>query len=77
MPEAVVGLREFVKEHRMTQEQFADSIGMRREHVSRVMNGKVDISDEFIGRFARIYGFELAALIFGHNGTVHAEEQPA
>ena len=58
-------LKSFVAQQRMTHRQFAEHIGMNRVSTSRVLAGSQRISEEFIGRFSLVYGFQAADEVFG------------
>lgn len=64
-------LREWLSEQKMTVTELARQLAYARPYVSDVLNGAEPVSDGFIGRFAKCFGFEQAKAIF--NGK--CEEQ--
>lgn len=53
-------LKDWLKEHRLTQTQFAAEMGITTEHANRVLNGNMTMSDKFRWRFGEVYGFDAA-----------------
>lgn len=58
-------LRQFTKEHGMTQTELAMALGLAQESVSRIMTGKQDLTERFIGKFFIAFGPEAAERVFG------------
>jgi len=56
-------LRAFIQQ-RGSQSKVAREMGISREHLCRVLRGRVALSEKFIGRFAQTYGFDAAAAVF-------------
>ncbi len=53
-------LKTWLTEQKMTQTDFARQMGLAQEHVNRVLNGKMPMSDGFRWRFGELYGFDTA-----------------
>ena len=61
-------LREFLKDRQMTQADLANALGMTRQHVNGIINGKRPLTSSFIGKFGSQYGWDTAGRILGANG---------
>jgi plasmid maintenance system antidote protein VapI len=59
------GLRSWLTQQDMTVKEFASRLGYARPHVSNVLNGAEPVTDGFIGRFSKVFGFAAAAEVFG------------
>jgi plasmid maintenance system antidote protein VapI len=57
-------IREWLEEQNMTVTELARQLGYARPHVSDMLNGAEPISDGFIGRFAKCFGFDQAQAVF-------------
>jgi plasmid maintenance system antidote protein VapI len=58
-------LRGFIRSQNMTQNEFAECLGLRRETVSRFVSGSEPITSRFIGDFFLAFGPEATAVVFG------------
>jgi len=63
--ELTVRLREWVQETGQYQKDVAKDLGITVEHMSRIMNGRLNVTTDIIGRFALCYGFATARDVFG------------
>ena len=59
-------LREWLSEQKMTVTELARQLAYARPYVSDVLNGAEPVSDGFVGRFAKVYGFETAQRVFAN-----------
>jgi transcriptional regulator with XRE-family HTH domain len=59
-----IQLRVWLRDNGMTQEALAEKLGYRRESVTAALRNE-HMSDEFIGRFAQTFGFDVAERVFG------------
>ena len=66
------GLRQFLTDNNMTQREMAAQLGIAEEYLSRVLNGKTPVTPSFRGNFADVYGYEMAAAVFGNNKLAEA-----
>lgn len=57
-------LRSFIRSQNMTQNEFAERLGLRRETVSRFVSGSEPITSGFIGDFFLAFGPDATAAIF-------------
>ena len=67
-------LRQFTKERGLTQTELAEALGLTQESVSRIMTGKQELTERFIGKFFLAYGPAATAAIFAGASTA---ETPA
>lgn len=58
-------LRQFTKDNGLTQTELALALGLAQESVSRIMAGKQDLTERFIGKFFMAYGPEATERVFG------------
>lgn len=58
-------LRQFTKDNNLTQAELALALGLAQESVSRIMTGKQDLTERFIGKFFMAYGTEATERVFG------------
>lgn len=47
-------LNDWLHDNNMTQQELADKLGVTRETVNRMANGKP--TDSFVGKFAKVFG---------------------
>jgi len=58
-------LRQFAKEHGLTQAKLALDLGLTQESVSRIMTGKQELTERFVGKFFMAYGPDATEQVFG------------
>lgn len=58
-------IRKMRKEHRLTQEQLADELGISREYLGKLETGKRGASIDILIQIAEIYQVSLDYLILG------------
>lgn len=69
-------LQQFAQERKLAPGELAKRLNMSTRHVYRLLNGEYPITDSFIGSFARAFGFDVAAEIFGQTETERAGGTP-
>lgn len=62
-------------ERQLNQAELAAKLGVEPPYVSMILSGKKPITYGIIGRFAKAFGFEVAAELFGDDCEESAEEQ--
>ena len=69
MTEKQQRLIEWRNEQGITWTELASRLGFDLSYIFRIANGERPVTDSFIGRFAQVYGFDVAAQVFGQAET--------
>lgn len=70
-------LKRFIEKSGRTQRETASLLGMTEEHLSRVVNSKTKVTDEFVGRFVATFGAAAYDTVFGDSATPAVSEAVA
>jgi len=68
-------LKLFLQEQHITQAELGRRVRAAHSYISRVMHGKLRVSDAFRWRFALAFGFEKAIAILGTGANGSAAEE--
>jgi transcriptional regulator with XRE-family HTH domain len=64
-------IKDFIAQRELSQVQMARDLGYSEEYLSRVINGKSNMTDAFRWRFLEVYGITAMGAL---NGDDHAND---
>lgn len=67
-------LEQIRKEKRLPAKEFCQKAGVDNSNYSKAVNGKINLSDDMIRRFCKTYNISEAYLRFGHDYSVHPQD---
>jgi len=71
------GFTEFLAVHKCTQAEMAKRLGYHKQYISNLVNGRMPITNAFIGRVMSVYGADAAEIFLSamvSNLTVESAE---
>lgn len=74
MTDKLTQLIAFKESKGLTWTALAEQLGFDLSYLSRIANGERPVSDSFIGKFAQVFGYDVAAQVFG-NGQPEAQPE--
>jgi len=69
-------MRAFLEAQNLTQREAAARMEITEEHLSRVINGKTPVSNEFVGTFVRVFGYEAARQVLNGDKSEATDVHP-
>ncbi|MBI1298950.1 hypothetical protein GC175_28805 [bacterium] len=59
----------------LSRQELADRMRFTYEYISMVLAGRRTVTDGFLGRFVRTFGWEAAITVFGHTPECGEEQK--